>query len=107
MILGRVIGTITSTINHPFYDAKKMLVVERIDATGAPLADYVIAIDTVDAGTGDRVLVLDEGNGARRSSPPRTPPSAPSSSASSTPSRSRHSIAGNLPWARRTRPSPP
>jgi microcompartment protein CcmK/EutM len=66
MILGRVIGTITSTINHPFYDAKKMLVVERIDASGAPLADYLIAIDTVDAGTGDRVLVLDEGNGARQ-----------------------------------------
>jgi ethanolamine utilization protein EutN len=43
-----------------------MLVVERIDAGGAPLTDYVIAIDTVDAGTGDRVLVLDEGNGARQ-----------------------------------------
>ena len=66
MILGRVIGTITSTINHPFYDAKKLLVVERIDAAGAALPDYLIAVDTVDAGTGDRVLVLDEGNGARQ-----------------------------------------
>jgi len=66
MILGRVIGSITSTINHPFYDAKKLLVVERIDAAGAPLADYVIAIDTVGAGAGERVLVLDEGNGARQ-----------------------------------------
>ena len=66
MILGRVIGSITSTINHPFYDAKKLLVVERIDAAGAPLADYVIAIDNVGAGAGERVLVLDEGNGARQ-----------------------------------------
>jgi len=66
MILGRVIGSITSTINHPFYDAKTLLVVERIDATGAPLADYLIAIDTVGAGAGERVLVLDEGNGARQ-----------------------------------------
>jgi microcompartment protein CcmK/EutM len=66
MILGRVIGSITSTINHPFYDAKKLLVVERIDAAGGPLADYVIAIDTVGAGAGERVLVLDEGNGARQ-----------------------------------------
>jgi microcompartment protein CcmK/EutM len=66
MILGRVIGSITSTINHPFYDAKKLLVVERVDAAGAPLADYVIAIDTVGAGAGERVLVLDEGNGARQ-----------------------------------------
>jgi len=66
MILGRVIGAITSTINHPFYDAKKLLVVERTDATGAPLADYLIAVDTVDAGVGDAVLVLDEGTGARQ-----------------------------------------
>jgi microcompartment protein CcmK/EutM len=66
MILSRVVGTITSTINHPFYDARKLLVVERTDAAGAPLSDYLIAIDTVDAGTGDRVLVLDEGNGARQ-----------------------------------------
>jgi microcompartment protein CcmK/EutM len=66
MILGRVIGTITSTINHPFYDGHKLLVVERTDAQGAPMADYLVAIDTVDAGTGDRVLVLDEGNGARQ-----------------------------------------
>ena len=66
MILGRVVGTITSTINHPFYDAKKLLVVERIDAAGAPLADYLVAIDTVGAGAGERVLVLDEGTGARQ-----------------------------------------
>jgi len=66
MIIGRVIGTITSTINHPFYDAKKLLVVERTDAAGAPLPDYLIAVDTVGAGPGERVLVLDEGNGARQ-----------------------------------------
>ena len=66
MILGRVIGAITSTINHPFYDGHKLLVVERTDPAGAPMADYLVAIDTVDAGPGDRVLVLDEGNGARQ-----------------------------------------
>jgi len=66
MILGRVIGAITSTINHPFYDAKKLLVVERVDTTGQALQDYLIAVDTVDAGIGDHVLVLDEGNGARQ-----------------------------------------
>jgi microcompartment protein CcmK/EutM len=66
MILGRVIGAITSTINHPFYDAKKLLVVEKTDAAGAPLADYLIAVDTVGSGPGERVLVLDEGNGARQ-----------------------------------------
>lgn len=66
MILGRVVGTITSTMNHPFYDAKKLLVVGRTDAAGGPLADYLVAIDTVGAGAGERVLVLDEGTGARQ-----------------------------------------
>lgn len=66
MILGRVIGDITSTINHPFYDAKKLLLVERTDPSGAPLPGYLVAIDTVGAGPGERVLVLDEGTGARQ-----------------------------------------
>lgn len=66
MLLGRVIGNITSTINHAFYDAKKLMVVERTAPDGSPLADYLIAVDTVGAGPGQRVLVLDEGNGARQ-----------------------------------------
>ena len=66
MILGRVIGSITSTINHPFYDGRKLMVVEKTDAAGTALADYLIAVDTVGAGPGERVLVLDEGNGARQ-----------------------------------------
>ena len=66
MILGRVSGEIHSTINHPFYDAKKLLVVEKTDPEGAPTGDYVIAVDVVGAGVGERVLVLDEGNGARQ-----------------------------------------
>ncbi|HSM49816.1 MAG TPA: EutN/CcmL family microcompartment protein [Thermoanaerobaculia bacterium] len=66
MILGRVVGDITCTIRHPFYGAKKLLVVERTAPDGAPLPDYLIAVDTVGAGPGERVLVLDEGNGARQ-----------------------------------------
>ncbi len=66
MILGRVAGEIHSTINHPFYAAKKLLVVERTDPQGQPTGDYLIAVDAVDAGVGERVLVLDEGNGARQ-----------------------------------------
>lgn len=66
MITGRVIGDIVSTINHPFYDGKKLLIVEKTDESGKPLNDYVIAVDTVDAGSGDPVLVIDEGNGARQ-----------------------------------------
>lgn len=66
MILGIVQGSITSTIHHPFYDRRRLLLVDRTDADWTPTGRYVIAIDTVDAGVGDRVLIVDEGNGARQ-----------------------------------------
>ncbi len=66
MIIGTVRGDIVSTINHPFYTAKKLLVVEKEDLSGTP-GGYLVAIDGgVDAGVGDRVLVIDEGNSARQ-----------------------------------------
>jgi ethanolamine utilization protein EutN len=65
VILGVVAGEITSTISHPFYAGRKLLVVARTDPSGQPLADSVIAIDVVGAGVGERVLVNDEGSGAR------------------------------------------
>ena len=66
MIVGRVIGEIYSTIKHPFYDGKRMLVVEKTTPAGEASGDYLIAVDAVDAGVGEPVLVLDEGNGARQ-----------------------------------------
>lgn len=66
MIIGKVIGNITSTINHPFYDGKKMLIVERMEPDGRPASGYLVALDRADAGAGETVLVLDEGNGARQ-----------------------------------------
>ncbi len=66
MILGTVTGTIHSTIQHPFYAARRLLLVEREDGSGRPTGTYLIAVDSVDAGVGDRVLVLDEGTGARQ-----------------------------------------
>jgi microcompartment protein CcmK/EutM len=66
MILGRIAGEIHSTVNHPFYDAKKLLVVEKTDPEGRPTGDYLVAVDAVDAGVGQHVLVLDEGNSARQ-----------------------------------------
>jgi microcompartment protein CcmK/EutM len=66
MILGTVRGDIVSTINHPFYDGKTMLIVEKEDFGGKP-GGYLIAIDDgVNAGVGERVLVIDEGNSARQ-----------------------------------------
>jgi microcompartment protein CcmK/EutM len=65
MTIGTVIGEIHSTINHPFYDRRRLLVVNK-GLPGQPTADYIIAVDSVDAGVGEHVLVLDEGNGARQ-----------------------------------------
>jgi ethanolamine utilization protein EutN len=66
MILGKVFGTIYSTINHPFYDNKKLLMVEQLKKDGTPSGKFLIAIDTVEAGAGETVLIVDEGNSARQ-----------------------------------------
>jgi ethanolamine utilization protein EutN len=67
MILGRVLGTVVSTLQHPYYAGKKQLLV------GAVLPDgtldgtrYILALDMVGAGVGETVLVEDEGNSARQ-----------------------------------------
>jgi microcompartment protein CcmK/EutM len=66
MIIGTVRGDIVSTINHPFYTGKRLLVVEKEDPAGKP-GGYLIAIDGgIQAGVGERVLVIDEGNSARQ-----------------------------------------
>ena len=66
MILGSVCGTIHSTINHQFYDGKRLLIVDRLKKDCTPSGKYIIAVDTVDAGAGEMVLVVDEGNSARQ-----------------------------------------
>ena len=66
MIIGTVRGNIVSTINHPFYDGKKLMIVEKEDFAGKA-GGYLIAIDGgVGVGIGERVLVIDEGNSARQ-----------------------------------------
>ena len=66
MIIGTVKGDIVSTINHPFYTGKRLLVVEKEDFAGKA-GGYLVAIDGgVGAGVGERVLVIDEGNSARQ-----------------------------------------
>ncbi len=66
MILGRIAGSIVSTIHHPIVHGRKLLLAERLDATGKPTGGYLIAMDVVGAGHGEAVLIIDEGNGARQ-----------------------------------------
>jgi len=66
LIIGRVVGEIYSTINHDFYNQKKMLIVDKLTPECTKTGDYLIAVDSVDAGVGEKVLVIDEGNSARQ-----------------------------------------
>ena len=66
MILGRVTGSVVSTIHHSIVDGRKLLVAERLDQNRNPTGGYVIAVDAIGAGQGETVLILDEGNGARQ-----------------------------------------
>lgn len=64
MFIARVVGEVVATVKHPHLAARKLLLVQAEATSGRPVAQPVIAVDTVDAGIGDRVLVADEGNGA-------------------------------------------
>lgn len=65
MKVGRVAGTVVSTINIPVLDDHRLLLCE-LDNLDGSTAGYTIALDVVDAGVGDTVLILDEGSSARQ-----------------------------------------
>jgi microcompartment protein CcmK/EutM len=64
--LGRVVGTVVSTINVPAFDGRTLLLCDLLDPSGRPAGGSLIAVDTVGAGAGETVLILDEGNSARQ-----------------------------------------
>jgi microcompartment protein CcmK/EutM len=66
VILARVTGSVTSTDKDPELAAYKLLVVQPLDLDDAPDGDELIAVDRVDAGVGDKVLIVKEGNAARQ-----------------------------------------
>lgn len=66
MKIAKVVGTVVSTINAPVFDERRLLLCDYVDPDGEPTGDYVIAVDVVDAGAGETVLIIDEGNGARQ-----------------------------------------
>jgi microcompartment protein CcmK/EutM len=67
MILGRVVGTVVSTRKDERLLGSKLLVVRTVDPQGKDEAGYTVAVDTVDAGANDRVLVV-TGSSARMAS---------------------------------------
>lgn len=66
MTLGKVTGTIVSTQKNQTLKEYKTLIVQPIDLQGKFIGRDVLAIDTVDAGIGDTVLIIQEGAGAQQ-----------------------------------------
>ncbi len=66
MKIARVTKTVVATIRHPSLDGKRLLLCADLDDTGQTTSRYTIAVDTVGAGAGETVLIVDEGNGARQ-----------------------------------------
>jgi ethanolamine utilization protein EutN len=66
MKLCRVIGPVVSTVKHPTYLGTKLLAVQPVDAEDVPTEDSFLAVDRVQAGEGDLVLIMSEGNGVRQ-----------------------------------------
>jgi ethanolamine utilization protein EutN len=66
MILGKVVGTVVTTISHRDYKNRRLLVVQPLAMEGDPSDEDFIALDNTQAGIGDTVLVNREGNGARQ-----------------------------------------
>jgi microcompartment protein CcmK/EutM len=65
MKVGTVAGTVISTINIPLLEQHRLLLCDLQDVEGKQ-SGYTIAVDVVDAGVGDTVLILDEGSSARQ-----------------------------------------
>lgn len=57
MIFAKVTGTVVSTQKDPNLNGKKLLLCREVDHSGAPLKSYHVAVDAVQAGEGDFVLI--------------------------------------------------
>ena len=66
MIIGKVTGTVVTTISHPHYKNRRLLVIQPLTFPGDSPDEDFIALDNTQAGIGDTVLINREGNGARQ-----------------------------------------
>jgi ethanolamine utilization protein EutN len=67
MLIARVIGEVVSTEKHPSHRGRKALLVQPLNLDGTNRGDAVIALDAVDAGAGDPVLLATDGFSAMTS----------------------------------------
>ena len=67
MIIARVVGTVIATQKQEAHEGQKILLLQPLNLEGQPAGDVVVGLDAVDAGLGDRVLVVQEGFSAMTS----------------------------------------
>jgi microcompartment protein CcmK/EutM len=67
MVLAKVVGTVVATRKDPRLVSTKLLIARPMDPKGTPEGNYVVAVDTVDAGFGETVLIVG-GSSARMAS---------------------------------------
>jgi microcompartment protein CcmK/EutM len=67
MILARIVGTVVATRKDPRLVSSKLLVARPMDPHGKSEGNYLVAVDTVDAGVGETVLIV-SGSSARMAS---------------------------------------
>ena len=68
MILARVVGNVVATQKNERYEGGRIMVVEPINPDGTSAGDELLALDSVDAGVGDTVIVVREGCSASTAS---------------------------------------
>jgi ethanolamine utilization protein EutN len=61
MLIARVIGDVVATQKSASHEGRKILVVQPLDLDGSDRGEPVLALDAVDAGVGDRILLTTEG----------------------------------------------
>jgi ethanolamine utilization protein EutN len=67
VLLAKIVGTVVATRKDPRLVSNKLLVARAIDPRGKPESHYLVAVDTVDAGVGETVLIV-SGSSARMAS---------------------------------------
>ncbi len=65
MLIGRVVGNLVATQKNAKLEGSKLLLVQPLDLEGKDRGTTVLAIDGVDAGPGDRVLLVQDGKAAQ------------------------------------------
>ena len=65
MTLAKVTGTVVATMKSRDLEGYKLLVLQPVDPQGQPQGRSLVGLDTVQAGEGDTVLIIDEGNSSR------------------------------------------